>query len=94
MSVYKEHTVTTSSLLLEGMRKGIENVRKFLSTVDLFAMDKNDRPVYQVSTMTGALKQIPDLAKAVAEAEKALAKDFSTEDKATGSTEKAIGEDW
>lgn len=94
MTIYKEHTVTTSSLLLDGMRKGIENVRKFISTVDLFATDKNDKPIYQVSTMTSALKQVPELAKAVVEAEKALAKDFNSEDKAVGSTEKAIGEDW
>lgn len=94
MNIYREHTVTTSSLLLDGMRKGIENVRKFLSTVDLFATDKNDKPIYQVSTMTSALKQVPELAKAVVEAEKALAKDFNSEDKAVGSTEKAIGEDW
>ncbi len=94
MDCYRKQATTTSALLLEGMRKGIENVRKFLSEVDLFAMDKNDKPIYQVSTMTTALKQVPDLAKALAEAEKALEKDFATEDKARGTTEKAAGEDW
>ena len=94
MECYKKQSITTSALLLESMRKGIENVRSFLSEVDLFATDKNDKPIYQVSTMTSALKQVPELAKALAEAEKALAKDFLTEDKARGSTEKAAGEDW
>lgn len=93
MTYYKQQTMTTSALLLEGMRKGVENVRKFLSEVDLFAMDKNDKPIYQVSTMTSALKQVPELARALADAEKALAKDFVTEDKARGTTIKAIGED-
>lgn len=92
MEVYRKHTVTTSSLLLEGMRKGIENVRKFLSEVDLFKTI-NDKPIYQVSTMTAALKQVPELAKALVDAEKALIKDFATEDSARGSSIKAIGED-
>jgi len=93
MDIYRKQTITTSSLLLEGMRKGIENVRKFLSEIDLFATDKNDKPIYQVSTMTAALKQVPELAKALVEAEKSLVKDFATEDKARGTAEKAIGED-
>jgi len=93
MDVYRKQTITTSSLLLEGMRKGIENVRKFLSEIDLFATDMNDKPIYQVSTMTAALKQVPELAKALVEAEKSLAKDFATDDKARGTAEKAIGED-
>ena len=93
MDIYRKHTVTTASLLLEGMRKGVENLRKFLSEVDLFAVDKNDKPVYQVATVTSALKQIPDLAKALSDAEKALAKDFMSDDKARGNSVKAIGED-
>lgn len=93
MDIYRKHTVTTSSLLLEGMRKGIENLRAFLTTMDLNATDRSGRPIYQVSTMTSALKQVPDLAKALVEAEKSLAKDFDTDDKARGNAEKAIGED-
>lgn len=94
MDVYRKNCVTTSSLLLEGMRKGIDNLRVFLETVNLSERDKNDKPVYQVSTMTAALKQIPDLAKALVEAERALAKDFESDDRARGTTEKAAGEDW
>ena len=93
MQVYRRQTTTTASILLESMRKGIEQLRKFFEEFDLFAVDKNDRPIYQVSTMTSALKQVPELAKALVDAEKALAKDFATEDKARGNAEKAIGED-
>lgn len=94
MEIYRRQSITTASLLLEGMRKGIENVRKFLADVDLFAVDeKTQKPLYQVSTITAALKQIPELAKALVDAEKALAKDFATDDKARGNSEKAIGED-
>jgi len=93
MDAYRASTVTTASLLLEGMRKGIDNLRHFLSEVNLFDTDKNEKPIYQVATITSALKQIPDLAKALSDAERALAKDFAEDDKARGNTEKAIGED-
>lgn len=93
MGVYRAQSATTASILLESMRKGVEQLRKFFSEFDLFAKDKNDRPIYQVSTMTAALKQVPELAKALIEAEKELAKDFETDDKARGNASKAVGED-
>ena len=93
MDIYKAQCVTTSSILLESMRKGIENVRGFLEEIDLSAVDKNGKPIYQVSTMTMTLKQIPDLAKALVDAEKALAKDYATEDETRGKLVKAAGED-
>lgn len=93
MDIYRQQTTTTASILLESMRKGIEQLRKFFEEFDLFATDKNDRPIYQVSTMTAALKQVPELARALVEAEKELAKDFQTDDKARGNSVKAIGED-
>ena len=93
MDIYRTQATTTASILLESMRKGIEQLRKFFSEFDLFALDKNDRPIYQVSTMTAALKQVPELAKALIEAEKELAKDFETDGKARGNASKAVGED-
>lgn len=85
MEVYRRQVVTTSAILLEGMRKGIDKLSSFLSTTDF--TDKT------VASMTSALRQIPELARALVEAEKSLAKDFDTEDKARGNAIKAVGED-
>lgn len=93
MEIYRKQTTTTSAVLLEGMRKGIDKLTKFFSDFNINEVDKNGRPIYQVSTMTSALKQVPELAKALHDAEKALAKDFATEDTARGSATKAVGED-
>ena len=94
MTVYRRQTTTTASILLEGMRKGIDKVRKFLEDVDLTQMnEKTNAPLYQVSTITNALKQVPELAKALIEAERELAKDFAQDDKTRGSLQKAVGED-
>ncbi len=93
MDIYRKQVITTSAVLLEGMRKGIDKLTEFFKNFNINEVDKNGRPIYQVSTMTSALKQVPELAKALSDAEKALAKDFATDDKARGNTEKAIGED-
>lgn len=94
MAQYASHVITTQSLLLQDMRKGIDNVRRFLADVDLTKVDeKAGKPIYQVSTITGALKQVPELAKALAEAEKALQKDFEDEGAVRGNKEKSMFED-
>ena len=85
MNIYRSQTVTTAAILLEGMRKGIDKLSAFLGETTF--SEKT------VASMTSALKQIPELAKALSDAEHALAKDFATDDKARGTAVKAIGED-
>ena len=85
MDVYRKHTITTAAILLEGMRKGINSLSAFLGNT---AFSEKT-----VASMTSALKQIPDLSKALAEAERALARDFAEDDKARGNASKAVGED-
>lgn len=85
MTIYRKHTITTAALLLEGMRKGIDKLSTFLGETSF--SEKT------VASMTSALKQIPELSKALVEAEHSLAKDFATDDKARGTASKAVGED-
>lgn len=85
MTIYRKHTITTAAILLEGMRKGIDKLSAFLGETNF--SEKT------VASMTSALKQIPELSKALVEAEKSLAKDFADEDKARGNVSKALGED-
>ena len=94
MDAYRSHTITTTSLLLKSMRKGIDNLSKFFENVDLLATDDKGKPLYQVSGFTTALKQIPELSRAFFEAEKSLAKEFEDQDSAArGSREKSMFED-
>lgn len=93
MDIYKRQAVTTSSLLLEDIRIGIDNVRSFFRTVNLTAIDnKTGKPLYQISSVTSAIKQAIDLSKMLAEAERELARDFVSEDKQRGNAEKAVYE--
>jgi len=93
MTDYKALSVTTSALLLEDVRFGIDNVRKFFRTADLTATDeKSGKPLYQVSSYTTALRQAMELSKMLVEYETQLAKDFQSENAARGSAEKAMYE--
>ena len=73
---YKKHCITSSSLLLQSTKIAIEKVRKFLEEVDLTQTDDKGKPIYTISSITTAIKQIPQLAKDVLIAEKAVAKEI------------------
>lgn len=94
--IYKAQNVTTSSLLLEDMRSGVDALRELLRSFRDVKIDvkKEPRLAAQVAdTITDLTKKIPELMKSLIEAEKALAKDFDTEDSARGNAEKSAYED-
>ena len=82
---YKSHIITTSSLLLEDIRIGIDNVRAFFRTVNLGDVDEKGKPIYQISAVTGAIKQAIELTKMLAEAEKSLAQELTEDSGVRGS---------
>ena len=93
MAQYRTAVVTTQSLLLEDIRSGIDKVRAFFRDVDLNATDmKTGKPLYQVSSVTSAIKQAIELSKLLAVAEKELAKDYESDAATRGSAERAVYE--
>lgn len=90
---YKAHVITTSALLLEDLRVGINNLRVFFRTVNLKDVDDKGKPLYQVSSVTSAIKQAIELTKMLAEAEKSLAQDLSEESSVRGSAAPSMYED-
>ena len=81
---YKLHCITTSSLLLQDTKIAIDKVREFLRNVDLTQTDDKGKPVYTINNITSAIKQIPQLAKDVLAAEKAVAKEIEENSRARG----------
>ena len=90
VKVYKELNKTTSLLLLQDTRIAVDKVREFLRTVDLTLEDDKGKPKYTIQSVTTAIKQIPQLAKDLAEAEKALAKEIEEQSKARGNSEMSL----
>lgn len=93
MEIYKKTTQTSSSLLLEDTRVVIDKLRKFLREIDLTECDDKGKPIYQVNTITATIKQIPELAKSLVEAEKAVNKEIIEEGRARGGNNKTIFDD-
>ncbi len=84
IDIYKQHTLTTSLLLLQDMKVAIDKVRNFLRNVDLTATDDKGKPLYTISTITTAIKQIPQLSKDIMEAEKTVAKEIEEQGRVRG----------
>lgn len=94
MEIYRKHTVTSSFLLLQDMKIAIEKVRQFLRDVDLTAVDDKGKPLYTINSVTTAIKQIPQLAKDVVEAEKTITKEIEEQGRARGGNQnKTLFED-
>ncbi len=94
IDIYKELSKTVSSQLLEDTYIAIDKVRKFLRDIDLTAMDDKGRPLYTISSITSAIKAIPQLTKDIKEAEKQVNSDIlESSRKRGGETGKALFED-
>lgn len=93
IEIYKKHITTTSQLLLEDTRFAIDKLRKFLREVDLSAQDDKGKPLYTVNSITQAIKQIPQLAKDIAEAERVVAKEIEEQGRARGGNNKTLFDD-
>ena len=87
ISLYKQLTTTISQELLRSTKVAINKVRDFLETVDLKATDDKGKPLYTISSVTTAIKQIPQLARDVMEAEKAVEKELESVGTARGGNE-------
>lgn len=93
IEIYKKHVITSSYLLLQDTRIAIDKVRQFLREVDLNMLDDKGKPVYTINSVTSAIKQIPQLAKDLQEAEKIISKEIEEQGRARGGAHKKLMED-
>lgn len=85
--------VPISSGLLEDTKNAVEKLRKLLREINLDERDEKGRPIYTLSSITQTIKQVPDLARSLDAAERALSRDIMADSKARGSQVKALYED-
>lgn len=93
IEVYKDMTITTSSLLLEDTKALIDKVRDQMKEIDLTKTDDKGKPLYTLNTITSTIKQIPQLSKDLRDAEEALKKELDEVGRARGVKAKKIFED-
>lgn len=87
IELYKKLTTTISQELLQSTKIAISKVRQFLETVDLTLTDDKGKPLYTINSVTAAIKQIPQLAKDIMLAEKAVVKEIEEQGRARGGNE-------
>lgn len=93
IDAYKKHVITTSYLLLQDTRIAIDKLREFLRTVDLNALDDKGKPLYTINSITQAIRQIPQLAKDILEAERVVSKEIEEQGRARGGGDKTLMDD-
>lgn len=93
IELYKKLTTTISAELLRSTKIAISKVQEFLENLDMYATDDKGKPLYSISTVTSAIKQIPSLVKEVTEAEKMVAKEIQEQGRARGGNVKSLFED-
>ena len=84
IELYKKMCITTSSELLRKTKIAIDKVGTFLENINLEAVDDKGKPAYTINSVTTAIKQVPQLAKDLVEAEKTLRKDLEEVGRARG----------
>lgn len=85
---------TTSALILEDTRYAANNLRKSLRNIDLEAVDDKGKPIYTVASIISAIKQVPQLVKELAEAERSVAREMAENNgRVRGQKAKSILED-
>ena len=92
MEIYKKHTMTVSQKLLSDALVAANTVGTFLRTVDLTETDKNDKPKYQVSQITAALKNLEGIINTIQTLQKKVEQEIVDNGKARGTQELTIGD--
>ena len=87
IELYKKLTTTISAELLRSTKIAVDKVRQFLEDIDLTETDEKGKLLYPINTVTAAIKQVPQLAKEVREAEKMVAKEIEEQGRARGGNE-------
>ena len=93
MKSYKDSIVTTSYLLLEDTKFAVDNLRKYLRSMDFTETADKGKPKYPVNTLATAVNQVADLAEKLMKAERTVAQEIVENSKMRGQKDKSILED-
>lgn len=93
IEVYKFLTQTTASLLLQDTKTAVDKLREYLKNIDLTEVDDKGKPIVTLNVITNTIKQIPELAQKLVEAEKTVSREIEEQSKMRGQGLKKIFED-
>lgn len=94
MQVYRKLTITPSQKLLEASLKAADTVSKFLSDPEILnKTDDKGRPMYQISSVTAALKNVEGIVNSLQTLQKKVEQELEEDSgKARGAQELTLGD--
>jgi len=94
MEIYRKLTITPSQKLLESSLVAADTVSKFLSDPTILGkVDDKGRPLYQISSITSALKNVEGIVNSLQTLQKKVEQELEINDgKARGSQELTLGD--
>lgn len=90
---YKKLCITSSSALLEDLKRLIDNMRKALNRLT-FDGDDEKEVINNIKNAASITAMLPKIIKDVQETEKAVAKELEEQASARGSQELTVGDIW
>ena len=92
MEIYKKHTTTSSTLLLEDTRFMVDQIRKEMRATDLSQLEEKDK-ILALKNMVSMGSMVPKLVKDLSDAERAVTQELNEMGRVRGGGEKTIFED-
>ena len=94
MEIYRKLTITPSQKLLESSLVAADTVSKFLSDPTILdKVDEKGRPLYQISSITAALKNVEGIVNSLQTLQKKVEQELEADEgKARGSQELTLGD--
>lgn len=83
IDIYREHTVTSSYLLLQDTKLVIEDMRRALKSINWDTLEEKDK-VNAIKTVASITAMIPKIVKDLSDAEKAVTKEIEEQGRARG----------
>lgn len=93
MEVYNYLSQTVTGNLLKGAYKAVDKITKNIEDLDLDERDKSNKPIWNQKQLADVIKTIPDILKAIQEAEAQYMRGQEANDKLRGDKIKTLYED-
>lgn len=91
---YRERDEAVLALLfLKDAKIGVDQIRKFYRKVDLLALDKNGKPVYNIAQLAGVIEKSSGILTNLDKLEEMVKKKLQKESAVRGQRQKSIFED-
>jgi hypothetical protein len=93
IDIYKERQKTITMILLDDARYALNEISRFLRSINLHATDERGNFIYDVKKMADTIKMIPSLSDSLDVLEEKVKREIDVKKQLRGDKEKSVFED-